>query len=354
MKFSICIPNYNYAQYIGRTIQSVLAQDYANFEIIVSDNCSTDDSWQVVNQIVDPRIRAFRNRHNVGFSANLDRAARRASGDFLIMLSSDDIMHQGALTAYRHMLEKLGQNARRCVISSSVEVIDSSDCHLDCYGVSRSIWMQQDLDSQFGAAVNGAVYSLRGRELLRRCISQMKNPLPFAATCYSRDLYEEVEGYGGGRLINPDRWFNWKLFAVADQVFFVDRPFFGYRIHSNNQTAQQIGTQSIKYQIDEYVATLELDSKLLSELGLTREQVVDSFVEYDIARNGLSTLGGGARQRARQILDFGRAVYPAVVSRNRKIWALRMLIALGPIGTAVARSLYRRYSMKSQEAAAGH
>ena len=47
IKFSICIPNYNYANYIGETIQSVLNQTYSNFEIIIADNSSEDESVAV-------------------------------------------------------------------------------------------------------------------------------------------------------------------------------------------------------------------------------------------------------------------------------------------------------------------
>ena len=49
ISFSICIPNFNYGGYIGRTIDSVLNQDYQNFEIIIVDNASTDNSWEVIS-----------------------------------------------------------------------------------------------------------------------------------------------------------------------------------------------------------------------------------------------------------------------------------------------------------------
>ena len=51
--FSICIPNYNYARYVGETIQSVLDQSFQDFEVIVADNASTDDSVQVVRSFQD-------------------------------------------------------------------------------------------------------------------------------------------------------------------------------------------------------------------------------------------------------------------------------------------------------------
>ena len=97
IKFSVCIPNYNYEKYIGKTIQSVLDQCYKNFEIIIADNASTDNSIKVVRSFKDDRIIIIKNNYNIGFSPNLDKATENASGDYLILLSSDDLMSLGTL-----------------------------------------------------------------------------------------------------------------------------------------------------------------------------------------------------------------------------------------------------------------
>ncbi len=97
MKFSICIPNYNYERYLGRTIRSVLDQPDADLEILISDNASTDGSVALAHSFADPRIHIHVNSVNVGFAGNLDRAARMATGQWMIMLSSDDLAPAGAL-----------------------------------------------------------------------------------------------------------------------------------------------------------------------------------------------------------------------------------------------------------------
>ena len=90
MKFSICIPNYNYGRYIGETIRSALDQ-HAEVEVLVADNASTDDSVAVVESVGDARVHLRRNSWNVGFAGNLDRACAGATGDRMILLSSDDL-----------------------------------------------------------------------------------------------------------------------------------------------------------------------------------------------------------------------------------------------------------------------
>ena len=81
MKFSICIPNFNYERYIGRTIRSVLEQSHEDLEILIADNASTDRSVEVIQSIKDARIHVRVNACNVGFAGNLDRAASNAGGD---------------------------------------------------------------------------------------------------------------------------------------------------------------------------------------------------------------------------------------------------------------------------------
>ena len=113
MKFSICIPNYNYERYLGSTIRSVLEQADVDLEILLSDNASTDGSVALAQSFGDPRIQVRVNAVNVGFAGNLDRAARLATGDWLIMLSSDDLALPGALASYRRLIEALGSGSRR-------------------------------------------------------------------------------------------------------------------------------------------------------------------------------------------------------------------------------------------------
>src|SRR5215475_8759854 len=107
--FSICIPNYNYQHYIKETIASVLRQDFADFEIVVSDNNSSDDSVASVRGFVDSRISLQINSWNVGFASNLDRAATMARGERMILLSSDDVMGVGALATYARLNAALGE-----------------------------------------------------------------------------------------------------------------------------------------------------------------------------------------------------------------------------------------------------
>ena len=344
MKFSICIPNFNYEKYLGRTIQSVLDQTGVDLEILVSDNASTDNSVEVVKGFSDPRIHLSVNACNVGFAGNLDRAASLATGDHMIMLSSDDIMQPNALCEYQSLLQELGPDASGAVLSATWDIIDPQGIKTGTGGPDRQLWTADDRTPQLESVTKHTVYGVRGDELLRRCLNRFKNPFNFASTCYPRVLYRLVAGYGGNRQVNPDKWFHWKLLSVAKMAYFVDYPLFSYRWHPANQNSLELNSDSLKFLVDEYVSTLELDARLLHRLGLSREIIVRSFLENDIVNHGLATLARGSRKRAARILRFGEAVYPDQLRVIRGRWFLRSLLWLGPLGGYLARNAYSRHT----------
>ncbi|KQN22938.1 hypothetical protein ASE86_14265 [Sphingomonas sp. Leaf33] len=94
-KVSIMIPAYNQAGFITRAIESALRQDYANIEIVISDDGSSDDTEQVVRAFLarrdDPRIRYYRNDPNIGILRNYHRNLfENATGDWAVNLDADD------------------------------------------------------------------------------------------------------------------------------------------------------------------------------------------------------------------------------------------------------------------------
>jgi glycosyltransferase involved in cell wall biosynthesis len=90
---TISIPTYNRADgYLRGCIQSATSQTYPNIEIIVSDNCSTDSTHELVNSIDDPRIRYFRHEENIGANNNFNHCLNEARGDYFLLLSDDDLI----------------------------------------------------------------------------------------------------------------------------------------------------------------------------------------------------------------------------------------------------------------------
>lgn len=94
---TVCIPTYNRAELLRQSLQSVLWQSYGDFEVLVSDNASTDDTEKVVRDLGDPRVVYDRNPENIGLFANLSRCLRLGSGRYRVVLPDDDLMLPGNL-----------------------------------------------------------------------------------------------------------------------------------------------------------------------------------------------------------------------------------------------------------------
>lgn len=89
---SIIMPSYNTGRFIKDTIESVLAQSYTNWELIIVDDCSTDDTDQIVDQyLTDDRITYLKNEVNSGAALSRNRALREAKGKWIAFLDSDDL-----------------------------------------------------------------------------------------------------------------------------------------------------------------------------------------------------------------------------------------------------------------------
>ena len=90
---SIITPNYNCGKFIALTIESVLAQTYTNWEMIIQDDCSTDESYEIACNYAkaDPRIKVFRNDKNSGAALTRNYAIDVSRGAYVAFLDSDDI-----------------------------------------------------------------------------------------------------------------------------------------------------------------------------------------------------------------------------------------------------------------------
>ena len=94
---SILMPAYNSADFISETLHSVLSQSFADFELIIIDDCSTDNTVAVIKTFKDPRIKFYQNQANVGYCRNMRSCSKLASGDIIYLMADDDIMAKDAL-----------------------------------------------------------------------------------------------------------------------------------------------------------------------------------------------------------------------------------------------------------------
>lgn len=350
IRFSICIPNFNYGRYIGQTIESVLSQSHSDFEIIIADNASTDESIDIIKSFKDPRIRLIRNRYNIGFAPNLDRASETAQFDYMLLLSSDDLMLPGALAEYAQTLTAQGDRALQSVLTSAVDVIDSHGNLTRVDYRPRGSLFYTSMSPEEAKQVpwqDLPVETHSGHKALAHSLRAKNSVACFLATCHSRELFQNVEGYRSLSRMFPDADFRCKLLAQNPDLVYVPRRLFAYREHSANQMSSEASSGALKYQVDAYMRTVEFPQAVLDEINVSRREIINVFVEKAIMERGLQAMAAGQPKKAFQCLSFGFATYPGTSLRHMKTYGLAGLVALGPLGCPIAKALYGWHQRKT-------
>lgn len=103
---SYCIPTFNSAQYLKQCICSIHAQGIKDYEIIVSDNASTDQTRQVIDELKAPKLKYFCNDSNIGPHRNFDRAISLSSGKYIKTLCADDVLIAGVVQKQLEVFDK--------------------------------------------------------------------------------------------------------------------------------------------------------------------------------------------------------------------------------------------------------
>jgi glycosyltransferase involved in cell wall biosynthesis len=120
---SICLPVYNGEMHVREAIWSVLAQTFEDFELIISDNASTDGTQKICLEAseLDPRVQYFRSEMNYGLAWNFNRAFELASGRYLVWLGHDDVMAPEYIS---RCIEALEQDAEVVLCFTNANYID--------------------------------------------------------------------------------------------------------------------------------------------------------------------------------------------------------------------------------------
>ena len=103
--FTVGIPTYNRAGLLMQAVQGVLGQSCEDFELIVADNHSTDDTPQVMARLKDPRIRYVRHEQNLGIMGNFQFLATQARGRYFVLHQDDDLLHRDFLARCRQAVD---------------------------------------------------------------------------------------------------------------------------------------------------------------------------------------------------------------------------------------------------------
>ena len=126
---SIIMPSWNTGNFIAESIQSVINQTYKNWELIIVDDCSTDNTDEVVSFYKDQRIKYLKNEKNSGAAITRNKALREAQGEWIAFLDSDDLWAPEKLEHQINFMKNNGYN----LSFTEYEKIDEESKPLNVY-----------------------------------------------------------------------------------------------------------------------------------------------------------------------------------------------------------------------------
>jgi glycosyltransferase involved in cell wall biosynthesis len=144
-KLSVIIPLYNHEKFIKEAIHSVLEQSFSDFELIVINDGSTDNSEDVVKGIRDDRIKYF-SQENQGAHNTINRGIHLAQGEYVSILNSDDVYYQNR---FEDALKVLESDSSIYAVFSHIECIDGKGRFIRFIRGAEDNWIDRDPDTSF-------------------------------------------------------------------------------------------------------------------------------------------------------------------------------------------------------------
>ena len=210
---SVLIPMYNAEKFIAHSIESVLSQTFQDFEIIIVDNCSTDNSFSIAqNYTTDDRVKLFRNRENIGMIRNWNQCILYATGKYLKFLFADDYFKNNALEEFITPFQK----------DPSISLVIST----------REYFFDDGRTIQYPIYFKGI---RNGTQIIDECISENLNPLGEPSFVMFRKQDTTIG------LFNTDMYWladidYWLRLCSVGKVFALEKPCVLFRKHSRQAT----------------------------------------------------------------------------------------------------------------------
>jgi glycosyltransferase involved in cell wall biosynthesis len=226
-KVSVVVPNYNHASFLPKRIESVFGQRFQDFELILLDDCSTDESRSILRGYAsEPRVRVEFSEANSGSPfKQWNRGVRLAQGEYVWIAESDDYADDGLLERLVAVLDAEPQvvfvNCRSWRVHADGRIDGYADS--DLLDLDRDKWAN-DFDAD-------------GREECSNYFVRFNSVFNTSSVLFRRVVYEQVGGADESFRYCGD-WKLWAAMALQGRVAHIKEPLNYYRVHSTNVTEE--------------------------------------------------------------------------------------------------------------------
>ena len=222
---SIIIPAHNCAAFLSEAVKSVCAQTYTQWELLIIDDCSTDNTAQVMEDLAqtDTRIRTFHNEKNLGSAGTRNKGVTLASHDWIAFIDADDRWAQDKLA---RQVELLTQNPEAQFTFTGSAFMDAAGQKLNyTLHVPESV----DFNTLMGQNIISCSSVLIARELL------LAHPMP-----QDKSIHEDYAA-----------WL--MILETGIKAYGVDEPLLIYRVHTGSKSANKLKAAWMHWNCYRYV-----------------------------------------------------------------------------------------------------
>jgi glycosyltransferase involved in cell wall biosynthesis len=248
---TIAIPTFNRSSWLKGCVQAALAQTYANFEVLVSDNASVDDTAMMLKEFDDPRLRVIRQPENIGLLPNWNACLSAAKGEYISVVSDDDLVSPSFLERSATLIRQ-EPDLPIVVVQSDVQFFPEGTVRKAAPNIrySTGIWKGTDILNEF---------------LLGRISAQMCGII--GRTAYFRDG-------GGFKLDFPHAGdiVSWTPLLLIGRAGYVDEGCVTYRVHASARTSDFSDDSRIE-ELNRFAEFLSLKAEAAIADGRTRQKV---------------------------------------------------------------------------------
>lgn len=213
--FSIVIPLYNKENYIENTIKSVLNQRFTDFELVIINDCSTDNSFQLVSQFDDIRIKLITHQKNKGLSASRNTGIKNASSHYIAFLDADDLWKPNFLEEIYQLIHKYPKAS--LFATNYEEIIDANTVVLPSNGTENLIH-SIIIDNYFERSLKQPLYNQ-------------------SSFCIKKEVFEKVGFYNEKITYGEDVDFNIRVHLIYKMAF-SNQSLSQYILSTENQITQ--------------------------------------------------------------------------------------------------------------------
>lgn len=273
-KVTVKIPSYNHGKFIGKAIQSILDQTFQDFEILIVDDCSPDNSVEVIKSFNDPRIKLIVNEKNMGACYGHNLMIDMAQGEYIALLNSDDIWLPNKL---EKQVKFLDENHNYGAVFGLIKAIDETGKDLeDKSHLINSVFKQKN----------------KSRYEWLNYFWHHGNCLCHPSILIRKEVYSTVGYYNPVLATLPD-FEMWVRVCMRYDIFIIQEPLLKFRVLDGEKNESGVNPRTI------ISAQFEFKQILNHYLNLTDDEFakifnkpVEQSVVFSLAKMGVNNPTG--------------------------------------------------------------